>query len=198
MDSVVAESDRGTLMLLLAYPVARWQVIAGKFCGHFALLSLAIVVGYGAAGVTIVATGSGDWADQVWSSLIGLIGSSILLGAVFIALGLMISARARERGTAAGMAIGIWLFFALAYDIGLIGLLASDAGQMLSEQATTALLLANPADVYRPVQPHRQRRDRCAFGHGGSDRRQRRFALSASRSAGRLGRPAAHRRMHAL
>lgn len=148
-ESVVAESDRGTLMLLLAYPVARWQVIAGKFCGQFALLSLAIIVGYGAAGLTIVATGGGNWADQVWSSLVGLIGSSILLGAVFIALGLMISARARERGTAAGMAIGIWLFFALAYDLGLIGLLASDAGQMLSEQATTALLLANPADVYR-------------------------------------------------
>ena len=148
-DSVVAESDRGTLMLLLAYPVARWQVIAGKFCGHLVLLSIAIVIGYGAAGFTIVAVGDGNWADQTWSSLVRLIGSSILLGAVFLALGLMISARARERGTAAGMAIGIWLFFALAYDLGLIGLLASDAGQFLSEEVTTALLLANPADIYR-------------------------------------------------
>ena len=148
-DSVVAESDRGTLMLLLAYPVARWQVIAGKFCGHFVLLSLAIIIGYGAAGFAIVAVGAGDWANQTWSSLVRLIGSSILLGAVFLALGLMISARARERGTAAGMAIGIWLFFALAYDLGLIGLLASDAGQFLSEEVTTALLLANPADIYR-------------------------------------------------
>lgn len=148
-DSVVAESDRGTLMLLLAYPVSAWQVIAGKFCGHLVLLSLAICIGYGSAGLAIVATGAGDWADQVWGSLFGLIGSSILLGAVFLALGIMISARARERGTAAGMAIGIWLFFALAYDLGLIGLLASDAGQMLSEEMTTALLLANPADVYR-------------------------------------------------
>ena len=148
-DSVVAESDRGTLMLLLAYPVARWQVIAGKFCGHLVLLSIAIVIGYGAAGFTIVAVGDGNWADQTWSSLVRLIGSSMLLGAVFLALGLMISARARERGTAAGMAIGIWLFFAIAYDLGLIGLLASDAGQFLSEEVTTALLLANPADIYR-------------------------------------------------
>jgi len=148
-DSVVAESDRGTLMLLLAYPVARWQVIAGKFCGHLVLLSLAIIIGYGTAGLAIVAVGGGNWADQTWSSLVRLIGSSILLGAVFLALGLMISARARERGTAAGMAIGIWLFFALAYDLGLIGLLASDAGQFLSAEVTTALLLANPTDIYR-------------------------------------------------
>ena len=30
-DAVVGESERGTLNLLLAYPVDRWQVILGKF-----------------------------------------------------------------------------------------------------------------------------------------------------------------------
>lgn len=148
-DSVVAEEDRGTLMLLLAYPVARWQVIAGKFCGHFALLSLAIIVGYGAAGLTIVAVNAADWENQAWGGFLGLIGSSILLGATFLALGLMISARVRERGTAAGMAIGIWLLFVLVFDLGLIGLLASDTGQQLSDTLITSLMLANPADIYR-------------------------------------------------
>lgn len=148
-DSVVAEEDRGTLMLLLAYPVARWQVIAGKFCGHFALLSLAIIVGYGAAGLTIAAVNAADWENQAWGGFLGLIGSSILLGAVFLALGLMISARVRERGTAAGMAIGIWLLFVLVFDLGLIGLLASDTGQQLSDTLITGLMLANPADIYR-------------------------------------------------
>ncbi len=148
-DSIVAESDRGTLMLLLAYPVGRWQVIAGKFCGHLALLSIAVTIGYGAAGLAALVGDAENWADQAWEGFAGLIGSSILLGAVFLALGLMISAFVRERGTAAGLAIAVWLFFVLIYDLGLIGLLASEAGQLLDERLITTLLLANPADVYR-------------------------------------------------
>ena len=148
-DSVVAENERGTLMLLLAYPVARWHVIAGKFSGHLALLSLAIIFGYGAAAVAVIATNVPDWADQAWGGFAGLIGSSILLGAVFLALGLLISARVRERGTAAGLAIGVWLFFVLIYDLGLVGLLASDMGQLLDDRLITGLLLFNPADAYR-------------------------------------------------
>jgi Cu-processing system permease protein len=148
-DSVVAEDDRGTLMLLLAHPVARWHVIAGKFFGHLALLSIAIIAGYGIAGLAIAAVSVQDWADQAWSGFLGLIGSSILLGAVFLAFGLMISARVRERGTAAGMAIGVWLLFVLVYDLGLIALLASGAGEMLNDGLITFLLLANPTDVYR-------------------------------------------------
>ena len=148
-DSVVAEADRGTLMLLLAHPVARRHVIAGKFLGHLALLSIAIIAGYGIAGLTIAAVSEQDWADQSWSGFLGLIGSSILLGAVFLAFGLMISARVRERGTAAGMAIGVWLLFVLVYDLGLIALLASGAGEMLNDSLISFLLLANPTDVYR-------------------------------------------------
>ena len=33
-DAVVGEVDRGTMALLLSYPVARWQVLVGKFIGH--------------------------------------------------------------------------------------------------------------------------------------------------------------------
>ena len=33
-DAIVGEVDRGTMALLLAYPVARWQVVVGKFAGH--------------------------------------------------------------------------------------------------------------------------------------------------------------------
>ena len=150
-DSIVGESDRGTLMLLLAYPVGRWEVVTGKFCGHLVLLTIAVSIGYSAAGVATLLGDLENWSDQAWQGFAGLIGSSVLLGAVFLALGLMISARVRERGTAAGLAIAVWLFFVLIYDLGLIGLLASDAGQLLDDRLITGLLLANPADVYRMI-----------------------------------------------
>ena len=73
----------------------------------------------------------------------------MLLGAVFLALGLMVSAWVRERGTAAGLAIGIWLLLVLIYDLALLGLLASDVGRLLDDRLVTTMLLANPTDVYR-------------------------------------------------
>ena len=45
-DALVGEFERGTMMLLLAYPVTRWQIIIGKFLGHLMILLIAIVVGF--------------------------------------------------------------------------------------------------------------------------------------------------------
>lgn len=148
-DSIVGESERGTLILLLSYPVARWQVIAGKFCGALVLLSIAVALGYGSAGIGIGLTGETAFAEQAWSSFAKLLLSSILFGAVFLSLGLLISASLRERGTAAAAAIGSWLFFVLLYDMGLLGFLASDAGKFIGTDQLIGLLLANPTDAYR-------------------------------------------------
>ena len=148
-DSIVGEAERGTLILLLSYPVARWQVIAGKFCGALILLSLAVALGYGSAGIAIGLTAETAFTEQAWSSLAKLLLSSVLFGAVFLSLGFLISATLRERGTAAAAAIGIWLVFVLLYDMGLLGLLASDAGKTIGTETLIGLLLANPADAYR-------------------------------------------------
>ena len=48
-DAIVGEVERGTMLLLLSYPVARWQVVLGKFAGHLAILGFSTIVGYGAA-----------------------------------------------------------------------------------------------------------------------------------------------------
>src|SRR5512134_3738062 len=48
-DAIVGEIERGTMLLLLSYPVSRRQVLFGKFVGHLAILAFATVLGYGAA-----------------------------------------------------------------------------------------------------------------------------------------------------
>jgi Cu-processing system permease protein len=148
-DSIVGEAERGTLILLLSYPVARWQVIVGKFCGALILLSLAIALGYGSAGIAISLTAETAFTEQAWSSFAKLLLSSVLLGAVFLSLGFLISTSLRERGTAAAAAIGSWIFFVLLYDMGLLGLLASGAGNTIGTDLVIGLLLANPTDAYR-------------------------------------------------
>jgi len=148
-DAIVGEQDRGTLLLLLSYPVARWQVLVGKFLGHIAVLGFATVLGYGTAGAALALGRAGGVDLESITGFAGMVGSSVLLGAVFIALGYLVSAMVRERATAAGLAIGIWLALVLLYDMALLGLLVADQGKTLSAALFNWLLLLNPADIYR-------------------------------------------------
>lgn len=147
-DAIVGETERGTMLLLLSYPVSRGQVLLGKFVGHLAILAFATVLGYGTAAVTLAATGAVIDFES-WMAFAGMIGSSILLGAVFIAIGYLISVLVRERATAAGIAIGVWLVFVVVFDMVLLGVLVADQGRTISSDTLTALLLLNPTDVYR-------------------------------------------------
>jgi Cu-processing system permease protein len=149
-DAIVGEMERGTMILLLSYPVGRWQVVLGKFLGHSAILVFATLLGYGAAVLALLATGAAIDGSS-WTAFAAMIGTSVALGAVFLALGYLVSALAGNRGTAAGVSIGIWLGMVLIYDMALLGLLVIDQGRMISGATLNALLLLNPTDVYRLV-----------------------------------------------
>ena len=147
-DAIAGEIDRGTLQLVLASPVSRGAVLVGKFLGHVAVLSIAVSFGYGIAGlVAFLANGGGDAG-----SLFGvgrLIASSMILGATFIAIGYIASASVRQTGTAAALAIAIWLFAVVLYDLALLGgLLASQDG-VFARTVFPCLLVFNPADAFR-------------------------------------------------
>jgi Cu-processing system permease protein len=123
-------------------------VLLGKFVGHLSILAFATLLGYGAAAAALAATGAPIDAES-WTAFASMVGSSVLLGAAFIAVGYLVSALVRERGTAAGIAIGIWLVFVLIYDMALLGLLVVDQGQTVSGALLNTLLLLNPTDAYR-------------------------------------------------
>ncbi len=147
-DSLVGEVERGTMMLLLSYPVKRWQVLAGKFLGHLVILAVATTLGFGFAGVTLQLAHDGiDLA--AWGPFVLLIGASVLLGACFLAIGYLLSALVRERATAAGLAIGVWLLLVVIFDMALLGVLVADQGRVLTPSALNAVLMFNPTDVYR-------------------------------------------------
>lgn len=147
-DAIVGEIERGTMALLLSYPVARWQVIVGKFCGHLAILALATTGGYGVAGIALQLL-HGGLDFSAWAPFVLLIAASILLGACFLSLGYLISTLVRERATAAGIAIGVWLFLVVIYDMALLGVLVADQGRIITAPLLNGLLLLNPTDVYR-------------------------------------------------
>lgn len=147
-DAIAGELDRGTLQLVLAMPIARWQVLAGKYLGHLAVLTIALVTGYGIAGMLALFIGGAVGTAAV-AGLAVLVLTSVLLGAVFIAIGYLASACVRQTGTAAALAVAIWLVAVVFYDMALLGgLLASQDG-VFAREIFPWLLLANPADAFR-------------------------------------------------
>ena len=84
-----------------------------------------------------------------WHAFAAMMASSLLLGAAFLGLGDLPSALVRERATAAGIAIGLWLVIVVLYDLALLALLIADKGQLIGRDLISALLLVNPTDTYR-------------------------------------------------
>ena len=147
-DAVVGEVERGTMLLLMSYPVSRWQIIVGKFLGHLVILTIATTIGYGAAGAALgflLGVGLGEG----WGGFALMVTTSVGLGAAFLAIGYAISALARERGVAAGVAVAVWLLFVLVYDMVVLGLLVVDQGAVITPGVLNVLLLLNPTDIYR-------------------------------------------------
>lgn len=146
-DAVAGEVERGTLPLVLTYPVARWEVLAGKFVAHTAILFTAILAGYGAAAaVTILADPAAvSGLGALWT----LTWTSTLLGATFLGIGYAASATARRVSGAAGLAIGLWLGLVVLYDLGLLAAVVADDGGAFTTRVFPVALLANPADAFR-------------------------------------------------
>jgi Cu-processing system permease protein len=146
-DALVGEFERGTMLLLLTYPLARWQVVAGKFVGHMTILLSAILIGYGGTALAIVlATGS---STENWQAYAMMMASSWMLGGVFVALGYLVSSLVSERATAVGAAIGVWLVAVVLYDLGLMSMLLADEQQRIGQALFSTLLAVNPTDAYR-------------------------------------------------
>ncbi|MBO6604371.1 MAG: ABC transporter permease subunit [Roseicyclus sp.] len=165
-DAIAGEVERGTLSLVLTYPIRRAEILVGKFIAHLATMTLALAVGYGlAAGVTI-AMDAGAVAGL--PALFRLLWTSVLLGAAFLCLGYALSAWAGRPGAAAGMAIGLWLVMVVLYDLGLLAAIVADGGGWFTTDAFPWLLIGNPADAFRLFNLGSSEATSAAAGLGGA------------------------------
>lgn len=149
-DAIVGEEEGGTLMLLLTYPLSRSQLLTGKFLGHGMILGLATLLGFGSAAVAIAVLVPDVSLGLLASAFIRFILSSTLLGLVFLAFAYVLSSRATEKSTAAGLALGVWFLFVLVFDLALLTILVVTEGR-ISPELLPWLLLLNPTDIYRLI-----------------------------------------------
>lgn len=146
-DAYVGEQDQGTLLLILTYPVTKFQLVLGKFLGQGAILAIATFVGFGSAAVLLFIK---NFDLTIIYAFGVFIGSAVLLGGVFLAIAHLISIAVSEKSRAVGLALFVWFFFTLIYDLGLLSLLVASNG-WLDQTVLQALLLLNPTDLFRVI-----------------------------------------------
>lgn len=147
-DAIVGEEEGGTLLLLMTYPLSRGQLLFGKFLGHGLTLALATLIGFGVAGVAIALLVQDVAVGTLAVAMLRFIISTTLLGWGFIALAYVVSVWVSEKPVAAGLALAIWFFFVLIFDLVLLGVLVASQGG-LNPDLLPWLLLLNPTDIYR-------------------------------------------------
>ncbi len=149
-NAIVGEDEDGTLLLLLTYPLTKAQLLMGKLLGHTLILSVSTLVGFGSAGLMIALFADHvDLADLITAFSVFII-SAIFLGTVFIGMAYLISAWVSEKAKAAGLALMLWFFFVLIFDMGLLGILVATKGQIQAD-LFPYLLLLNPTDIFRLI-----------------------------------------------
>ena len=133
-----------SLALLLAQPVSRGEVLAGKFLGMAAALGVAQALGFGGGGVVVALNGG---VDQV-PGFLTLTALSLVLGWVTLAAAMCIAAIWPDRLRAMSAALLLWLLMVIAYDLVVLGATALFSGVPLQSVLFPALVV-NPVDLVR-------------------------------------------------
>jgi Cu-processing system permease protein len=139
---LAGDHEDGMLAMLLAQPVTRLEVYAGKYFGLLGAIAAAIAAGFGATGVIVgVVAGGGNVGG--FASLVLLL---LLLAAVTLAIGTALSALLESRARAIGAAVAAWLFLVYVSDLGVIGLTVA---RHLAPGQVFVLALVNPVQEAR-------------------------------------------------
>lgn len=117
--AIVGEVERGSMGSLLSMPTERLEIILGKLIGLGSVLTVTILIGFGIAGIVI------GWnvPDVNYGEYLIFIGASILIGLVFLSMGLFLSCIFKKRSTAMGGAIFVWFLFSIIWQFIMIAII---------------------------------------------------------------------------
>jgi Cu-processing system permease protein len=132
------------LELLVTQPVSRSRVLLGRYLGLSLTVLGAAALGFGLPGVMIAVAAGTEGALRY----LAVIAYLSLLAVAFTGIALLVTLLARRRQIALGAALGVWIFFELAYGVLMLGSTLYLPAKVLK---TTLLvgLLGNPVDLAR-------------------------------------------------
>lgn len=144
MGTLSFTGDKGSTELLFSQPVSRTEVMLGKVAGAFASITLSTVLGYSLAGM-LIAVQSGPEGLFRYSMFVLL---SLGLALCFLSMAVLGAVVSRRKSKAFGLALFLWFFFVLFYDL----LTITGALLLRGQNANLFLFLSlfgNPVDMVR-------------------------------------------------
>lgn len=140
--SIASDKERGMLAYLLAQPVSRGEVLAGKYLGLAGALFASITVGLGLCAMILAWKGLRTHpASMLWLS-----GLALLLALGMLSVGMLISTLARRASIAVGTAIFVWLTLVFVTDL---ALMAGAVALRLRIEQLFMLSAINPLQVFK-------------------------------------------------
>ena len=132
------------LELLVTQPVSRSRILVGRYLGLSLTVLGAAALGFGLPGAMIAVAAGTEGALRY----LAVIAYLSLLAVAFTGIALLVTLLARRRQIALGAALGVWIFFELAYGVLMLGSTLYLSPSVLK---TTLLvgLLGNPVDLAR-------------------------------------------------
>lgn len=138
--------ERGAAELTFSQPVSRGTILFGKLLGLFQALGAAQAMGLGAAGAVVHAHSGPEGLGGFFV----LVGASLVITAVFLGLGALLSAGAvgRKRTRALAVSLVVWFVAVVFLDLVALGV----ASVLTSGTASRVLMVAtivNPVGAVR-------------------------------------------------
>ena len=134
-DAISGECERGTLRLTLANPISRHTLLIGKFLG--ALISVSIPFTFSVlANLLVISTSSDVYLDaDTWGRLGIIFFIALVYTCLFLALGLLVSARVQRSTVSLVILLLVWVTFVVFMP----NTLVSIAGGSASPKSTHGL-----------------------------------------------------------
>lgn len=136
--------EPGSEAFVFTQPVARWEVLAGRWLGESAALGATLAAGFGSAAAFLaLQSGASDLPRFAFMA-----GTSLLLGMTFLSVAALVAVARPGRSAALGTGAFLWLFFVLLHDAAALwaaGWLTGRAGG----RALFASVFLNPVDIVR-------------------------------------------------
>ena len=150
--TVSGECESGSLIIVLAYPVRRVDVLLGKIIGLGSVIVVSTIVGFGAGGILIAASGGA----ASWTAYLAFMALTVLVGILYLSMAILFSTLSRRRVTS--LAGGVVLFFwSMIYGTIAFGIFIATGGSMSGLLSGTtdfpdwlwASLVFSPMDTYQ-------------------------------------------------
>ncbi|MGN1149311.1 MAG: ABC transporter permease [Sutterella sp.] len=149
-DAFVGEAESGTLLLMLTYPLSRLQWLAGKAIGQGGAILLVLAAGFAVLPLIQAFLPVPYGMAELLGAMAVLIATGWLLGLVFMLVAYWVSLTVRHKAQALALLLVVWFTAVLLYDLALLVISVAGA-DTLGRSALTALMLANPASVFRLI-----------------------------------------------